>query len=165
MERKIIAKKSQIVDLASYGLPITSTNADKIIDYLFAYEKTNVHCIDKVEATHKLGWTPDMAAADWLMICCRTNSVISVATSTSDICDSAACRFSACVSRLDMVFSSRFWSAPRLARALSLMTMALLIASRADWVSSCVWMEFPAQEYLELYQCVLELNAERYSSS
>jgi len=65
VERKIIAKKSQIVDLASYGLPITSTNADKIIDYLFAYEKTNVHCIDKVEATHKLGWTPDMEGFLW----------------------------------------------------------------------------------------------------
>jgi hypothetical protein len=65
VERKIIAKKSQIVDLASYGLPITSTNADRIIDYLFAYEKTNAHCIDKVEATHKLGWTPDMEGFLW----------------------------------------------------------------------------------------------------
>lgn len=65
VERKVIAKKSQIVDLASYGLPITSTNADKIIDYLFAYEKTNAHCIDKVEATHKLGWTPDMEGFLW----------------------------------------------------------------------------------------------------
>jgi len=65
VERKIIAKKSQIVDLASYGLPITSTNADKTIDYLFAYEKTNAHCIDKVEATHKLGWTPDMEGFLW----------------------------------------------------------------------------------------------------
>jgi len=65
VERKIIAKKSQIVDLASYGLPITSTNADRIIDYLFAYEKTNAHCINKVEATHKLGWTPDMEGFLW----------------------------------------------------------------------------------------------------
>jgi len=65
VERKIIAKKSQIVDLASYGLPITSTNADNIIDYLFAYENTNAHCIDKVEATHKLGWTPNMEGFLW----------------------------------------------------------------------------------------------------
>jgi len=65
VERKIIAKKSQIVDLASYGLPITSTNADSIIDYLFAYENTNSHCIEKVEATHKLGWTPDMEGFLW----------------------------------------------------------------------------------------------------
>ena len=65
VERKVIAKKSQIVDLASYGLPITSSNADKIIDYLFAYEKTNSHCIDKVEATHKLGWTPNIEGFLW----------------------------------------------------------------------------------------------------
>jgi len=65
VERKVIAKKSQIVDLASHGLPITSTNADEIIDYLFAYEKTNAHCVDKVEATHKLGWTPDMEGFLW----------------------------------------------------------------------------------------------------
>lgn len=65
VERKIIAKKSQIVDLASYGLPVTSTNADSMINYLFAYENTNAHCIDKVEATHKLGWTPDMEGFLW----------------------------------------------------------------------------------------------------
>lgn len=65
VERKVIAKKSLIVDLASQGLPITSTNADSIIDYLFAYENTNSHCIEKVEATHKLGWTPDMEGFLW----------------------------------------------------------------------------------------------------
>jgi len=65
VERKVIAKKSLIVDLASHGLPITSTNADSIIDYLFAYENTNSHCIEKVEATHKLGWTHDMKGFLW----------------------------------------------------------------------------------------------------
>ena len=35
-----------------------------------------------------------MATADWVRIWLRTNDVISVATSTSEMRDSAACRFS-----------------------------------------------------------------------
>ena len=37
----------------------------------------------------ELAWE-SMATADWVRICWRTNSVISVATSTSEIWDSAA---------------------------------------------------------------------------
>ena len=64
-EKKCIAKKNLIVDLASNGLPITTTNADRIIDYLFAYEHINSHCIDKVSVTDKLGWTDDMEGFLW----------------------------------------------------------------------------------------------------
>ena len=39
VERKVIAQKSTIVALSSNGLPVTSTNADRIINYLFSYEK------------------------------------------------------------------------------------------------------------------------------
>ena len=41
-----------------------------------------------------LAWD-SMDTADWDSICCRTNSVISRDTSTSEICDSAAWRLSA----------------------------------------------------------------------
>jgi len=64
-EKNFIAKKSLIVDLASHGFPITTTNADKIINYLFAYENVNSHCIDKVAVTDKLGWTDDMEGFLW----------------------------------------------------------------------------------------------------
>ena len=64
-EKNFIAKKSLIVDLASHGFPITTTNADKIINYLFAYENVNSHCIDKIAVTDKLGWTDDMEGFLW----------------------------------------------------------------------------------------------------
>ena len=57
-----------------------------------------------------------MEVADWVSTWLRTNVVISVATSTSEIRDSAACRLSACTLRLVTVFSSRFYVAPKWAR-------------------------------------------------
>jgi len=77
-----------------------------------------------------------MATDDWVRIWLRTNCVISVATSTSEMRDSAACRFSAWVLRLEMVFSSLFCSAPRCARILSLETTALVMATRAFCAAS-----------------------------
>ena len=65
VERKVIAQKSMIVALSSNELPVTSTNADRIINYLFSYEKTNTNCIPKSFVTNKLGWTEGMEGFLW----------------------------------------------------------------------------------------------------
>lgn len=65
VERKIIAKKTSIVDLSSNGLPITSSNAESIVDYLFKYENANKKCIKKTVVTYQMGWTNDMVSFLW----------------------------------------------------------------------------------------------------
>ena len=65
VERKIIAKKTSIVDLSSNGLPITSSNAESIVDYLFEYENTNKNSIKKTRVTYQMGWTGDMEGFLW----------------------------------------------------------------------------------------------------
>lgn len=65
VERKTIAKKTSIVDLSNNGLPITSTNAESIVDYLFEYENANKGNIKKTSVTYKMGWTDDMLGFLW----------------------------------------------------------------------------------------------------
>ena len=61
----------------------------------------------------ELAWANMATEPTGARICWRTNSVISRDTSTSEMRDSAACRFSAWIWRLVMVFSSLFCRAPR----------------------------------------------------
>jgi len=65
VERRVIAKSSLIVDLSNNGIPITSNNANLIVEYLSRYENTNSLSIERVEATHKLGWTNHMEGFLW----------------------------------------------------------------------------------------------------
>jgi len=65
VERKMIAKRSMIVDLANKGLPVTSNNCDMIINYLFAYEHENTGNIKRTKVQGQLGWTDGMSGFLW----------------------------------------------------------------------------------------------------
>ncbi|WP_243312310.1 DUF927 domain-containing protein [Fundidesulfovibrio agrisoli] len=65
VERKMIAKRSMIVDLANKGLPVTSNNCDMIINYLFAYEHENTGNIKRTKVQGQLGWTDRMSGFLW----------------------------------------------------------------------------------------------------
>lgn len=65
VERKVIAKKTSIVDLSSNGLPVTSSNAENIVNYLFEYENVNKSNIKKTTVTYQMGWTDGMEGFLW----------------------------------------------------------------------------------------------------
>lgn len=56
VEKLSVASKSRIVELANFGVPVTSGNADVLVEYLHQYELANHHAIAKVETTNRLGW-------------------------------------------------------------------------------------------------------------
>jgi len=90
----------------------------------------------------ELAWD-SMATADWVRICCRTNSVISLATSTSEICDSAACKFSAWIPGWRWCFPGGFAGA-EVGADLVLGDDGFGDLVKASWASSWVEMLRPA---------------------
>jgi uncharacterized protein (DUF927 family) len=65
IERGVIASKTSIVGLANYNFPVTSINANGIIEYLQEYDRVNSGNIPKTFVDSRLGWTEDMAGFLW----------------------------------------------------------------------------------------------------
>jgi hypothetical protein len=65
VERYMIATKSNIVALSNYNIPVTSLNANNLIEYLHEYEQTNSNDIPKALVESRLGWTDDMSGFLW----------------------------------------------------------------------------------------------------
>lgn len=65
IERGVIASKTSIVGLANYNFPVTSINANGIIEYLQEYDRVNSGNIPKTFVDGRLGWTEDMAGFLW----------------------------------------------------------------------------------------------------
>src|SRR3954451_11341828 len=73
-----------------------------------------------------------MAVPAWLRIWLLVKLTISDAMSVSRIRDSAADRFSTATPRLATVCSRRFWTAPRLDRAVETVAMAASMVAMAE---------------------------------
>jgi len=54
--RGTIAKSRTIVELADYGLPVTSTNAEALVDYLLDIEVANFDVLPQSRVSHRMGW-------------------------------------------------------------------------------------------------------------
>lgn len=65
VERGIIANRANIVGLANYNFPVTSLNANGIIEYLQEYEQVNAGNIPKTFVESRLGWTEDLSGFLW----------------------------------------------------------------------------------------------------
>jgi hypothetical protein len=57
--REQVASKRLITDLAAYGLPVTSLNADMVIEYLADYEAWNLPVLPPVQVSRQLGWVDE----------------------------------------------------------------------------------------------------------
>ena len=55
-DRAVIANARRVVDLATYGFPVNSTNDRDIVEYLAAYEAANLDHIPVSRVTRHLGW-------------------------------------------------------------------------------------------------------------
>jgi uncharacterized protein (DUF927 family) len=56
VERKVIAVKNEITELANYGMPVTSLNAGSLISYLSDFEEANIDLIPRTKVSAHLGW-------------------------------------------------------------------------------------------------------------
>lgn len=84
--RSEIAAKNRIIDLADYGLAVTTGNADPMIDYLADFEATNLHHLPQIQVRRQLGWA-DKSKSSFLW----GNTLLRVhAQETSDECDDSA---------------------------------------------------------------------------
>lgn len=64
VERETIANTRTIVELARYGLPVTSVNAKDVVQYLLAYEVDNFQHLEQMLVTNRLGW--HQVGAKWV---------------------------------------------------------------------------------------------------
>jgi putative DNA primase/helicase len=60
IERETIAAARSIVDLAKYGVPVTSNTAKYLVQYLADYEHANIDSLPKARVTNTLGWQSGM---------------------------------------------------------------------------------------------------------
>jgi hypothetical protein len=65
VERCMIATKSNIVALSNFNIPVTSLNANYLIEYLQKYEQANSRNIPRTFVEGRLGWTDDMSGFLW----------------------------------------------------------------------------------------------------
>ena len=65
VERCMIATKSNIVALSNFNIPVTSLNANYLIEYLQKYEQANSRNIPRAFVESRLGWTDDMSGFLW----------------------------------------------------------------------------------------------------
>lgn len=54
--RGLVATARTIVDLAAFGLPVTSINAPAVVQYLADFETENLSALPRAYYTHRLGW-------------------------------------------------------------------------------------------------------------
>lgn len=59
VEKKVLASASKIVDLADYGIAVTSENAKPLIRYLSEIENLNYEVIPEKKSFSRLGYFPD----------------------------------------------------------------------------------------------------------
>jgi hypothetical protein len=60
--RQEVADKRLITDLAAFGLPVTSLNADMVIAYLAEYEAWNIGLLPRTRVSRQLGWADEAAS-------------------------------------------------------------------------------------------------------
>ena len=57
-EKAIIANKNKIVDLANADLPVTTSNATHLVDYLYAFNALNEKSLPMTRSVPRCGWYP-----------------------------------------------------------------------------------------------------------
>ena len=55
-DRGVLRNARKIVGLADFGFPVSSPTAKTIVDYLVAFEATNITHIPKISITYHMGW-------------------------------------------------------------------------------------------------------------
>jgi putative DNA primase/helicase len=63
VERSVIANTRKIVDLAAYGLPVTTLNAGAAVEYLSSFEAKNLGRLPTARVTSQLGWCDETLSA------------------------------------------------------------------------------------------------------
>ncbi|BEQ16172.1 hypothetical protein FAK_32380 [Desulfoferula mesophila] len=65
VKRRVISINREITALADKGLPVTSQNANALVDYLADFEKQNLDRLPITRSTTILGWQPGNEAFLW----------------------------------------------------------------------------------------------------
>jgi len=65
VDRKSLASKKEIVELADYGVPVTSLNAGLLIEFLAAFEAQNLSSLPLATVTDHLGWVDGKQGFLW----------------------------------------------------------------------------------------------------
>ena len=87
-----IFNKNKIVDLANFGLPVTSSNATKIVDWLFAFNLANEENIPLTYTVNRCGWYT-FNDTDYFIDPRRNCSVEENGKNIEVVVDSSACQF------------------------------------------------------------------------
>ena len=58
-DRKLIATAKTITDLADVGVPVTSSTAKDLVEFLYAFEAANIDNLPKAKVSDFLGWQND----------------------------------------------------------------------------------------------------------
>lgn len=66
VDREVIASSRMIVDLAAFGLPVTSNNSRLLVQYLAAFESTNMDRLPLTKITKHLGYQGEDGALGFL---------------------------------------------------------------------------------------------------
>lgn len=56
VSRRMIATAQSIVELAAYGVPVTSNNAKQLVQFLLDFETVNLDCLPRSLVARQLGW-------------------------------------------------------------------------------------------------------------
>jgi hypothetical protein len=64
-ERATVANRNKLLDLAADGLPVTSSNAGDVVDYLAAFENANLAVLPRTRVSRCLGWVEDRRGFLW----------------------------------------------------------------------------------------------------
>lgn len=59
IERGGVARTSELLKLANFGLPITSINSGRIVSFLSAFEAVNLKALPALKISKRLGWIDD----------------------------------------------------------------------------------------------------------
>lgn len=66
VERTTVATSRSVVELADFGLPVTSNNAADLVQYLADFEAANADDIPRSQVTSQLGWQGERGCAGFL---------------------------------------------------------------------------------------------------
>lgn len=59
IDRTVIASRTEIIRLASYGFPINSHTADGLVYWLASFEQANIEVLPRHKTTTRMGWQAD----------------------------------------------------------------------------------------------------------
>jgi len=65
VDRAVVANARKLVDLAGYGLPVNSTTARAQVDYLSAFEASNIQNLPRADMSAQMGWQQGYTSFLW----------------------------------------------------------------------------------------------------